>query len=75
LVLEIQFPNPGVVVPGDIPNTWVLYGVETLMKFDAVVDGKPQHHEVRVHGAVVNVRLVMAPEPHLVVYRWWQPSE
>ena len=73
--LEIQFPDRGTTLPGEIANTWILRGVATLMKFDAVKDGKPQHYEVAGKGHILRVRQVMEPTPHFVIYSWWQPAE
>jgi hypothetical protein len=72
--VEGLFPDRGIVVPGEGPRTWILSGVATLLKFDAIKDGKPQHFEVESKGHVLRVRQVTEPKPHLVIYGWWQAA-
>jgi hypothetical protein len=73
--LELLFPDRGTLMPGEAPNTWMLHGISSLMKFDAIKDGKPQHYEVTSKGQMLRVRRVTDPKPRIVIYNWWQPAE
>ena len=72
--VEVKFPDRGSVSPGDQPDTWVLSGVATVMRIETTVDGRTQQYEASGKGAILRVRRVKNPKPHILIYSYMQPS-
>ena len=73
--INLQFPGDFKVAPGDTTDTWVLTGVTRNLKIEMMDDGKPKQFTVNNKGQVVGVRKVAGPQPHFVIYGWWDSAK
>ena len=72
-LLTLSISDGYQVAPGPEPDTWVISGVVATLALEIDRDGKTKHFEVVTRGAEFQVRRVLEPVAHFVIYRWWQP--
>jgi hypothetical protein len=64
------------LAPGSEPSTWVLSNLVATLHADRLADDRIVPIDVTTKGTIeILVRLESKPEPHYVIYRWWDHVE
>ena len=74
--ISLSFNPDFTLAPGPEPSTWILSKVVATLHADRFVDDRIMPFDVTTKGTIeICVRLESKPEPHYVIYRWWDHVE